>query len=370
MGRAPRSSVGHQLRPQLDDAITVLEASYRRNPDDGIRRALGRMEHCRRLSEHRNRLLNMARDLEHEIERELDLLVTDLHASDVLSELLEEPDELPSRPTLGSKPSMGATAASADRGETELHAYGLGTFRVMFGDSFVESWESRRGESILKLLLTRQGGPIHRDELMASLWPEASFDKARNRLNVAIHGLRRSLVTQHSEPVIVHDNGSYRLSPQIGLWFDAAEFEGRVERGRRHERRGDADAAMSEYGKAAALYSGDLFPDDRDSEWAAGARRRLRLHYLEILDALGTRALELGDLDVCVQWSLALLDLEPWHEGAHARLMRCHARRGQPHLAIRQFVDYARVLRSELGAMPTRRTIELYEQIKQGVLLA
>jgi DNA-binding SARP family transcriptional activator len=68
-----------------------------------------------------------------------------------------------------------------------------------------------------------------------------------------------------------------------------------------------------------------------------------------------------------MQWSEALLEVEPWHEDAHARLMRAHARRGQPHLAIRQFVECARVLRCDLEAMPNRATVDLYDQIKRGV---
>jgi DNA-binding SARP family transcriptional activator len=46
--------------------------------------------------------------------------------------------------------------------------------------------------------------------------------------------------------------------------------------------------------------------------------------------------------------------------------MRVHARRGQSYLAIRQFVECARLLRSELDTTPGRELIEIYEEIRRG----
>jgi len=170
-----------------------------------------------------------------------------------------------------------------------------------------------------------------------------------------------------SSDLIVFHDGSYGISRDIDVWFDASEFEDRSARGRRHRHAGHVAAAMSEYRRAVALYAGDLFAADRSSDWADSRRRRLRALHREMLDELGDHALHVGDLLACLQWSEILLDVEPWHEGAHGRLMRVHARRGQPHLAIRQFVDCVRVLRAELETMPSRPMVDLYERITRGV---
>jgi DNA-binding SARP family transcriptional activator len=208
---------------------------------------------------------------------------------------------------------------------------------------------------------------VHREELMECLWPGAPYARARNRLNVSIHGLRRSLRARAVRDLVVFDKESYCLNADIPIWFDVDEFEERTRRGRRHHDAGHTEAAMSEFRRAVALYAGDLFEDDKDCDWAESTRRRLRAYRRELLDALADEALRTGDLRACLQWSEMLLDAEPWHENAHARLMRVHARRGQSQLAIRQFVECTRVLRAEVEAMPSRPIIDLYEQIKRGV---
>jgi DNA-binding SARP family transcriptional activator len=252
-------------------------------------------------------------------------------------------------------------------GTRQIAAYGFGAFDVLIESAPVTAWASRRGQAVLEVLLLHHDRPVHREELMAALWPGIPYQRARNRLNVAVHGLRSSMRKLTSLDLIVFRDGSYGISREVDVWFDATEFEDRNGRGRRHRYAGYLAAAMSEFRRAVALYTGDLFEADRSSDWADSRRRRLRALHREMLDELGEQALHIGDLLACLQWSETLLEVEPWHEGAHARLMRVHARRGQPHLAIRQFVDCVRVLRVELEAMPSRPVVELYEQIKRGV---
>jgi len=258
-------------------------------------------------------------------------------------------------------------AVETPPGRRQIAAYGFGRFEVLIEGTPVATWASRRGQAVLAVLLVHHDRPVHREELMAALWPGTAYQRARNRLNVAVHGLRSSLRRLTSHDLIVFEDGSYCISGEVDVWFDATEFEDRNGRGRRHRRAGYVAAAMSEFRRAVALYTGDLFATDRSSDWADSRRRRLRTLHREMVDELGEQALYVGDLLACLQWSETLLEVEPWHEGAHARIMRVHARRGQPHLAIRQFVDCIRVLRAELEAMPSRPVVELYEQITRGV---
>ena len=65
---------------------------------------------------------------------------------------------------------------------------------------------------------------------MAVFWPESSPEASRNSLNVAIHGLRRTLRTITDMPVVVYAGGAYRINcDDLRLWLDVDEFDSRVE---------------------------------------------------------------------------------------------------------------------------------------------
>lgn len=364
-----RRMLRHIRTRRFDRVVELLGDVHAAASDDRVGAAVDAARRCQGLAVDLQGLRATAADVAGEIECEV---------ADILGHLdLTGLEPVPAAQrwwqrlrTLTRAPphAGGDDDADVDRQATTRHlaAYGLGHFEVLVGGVPVTGWKSLRGQAVLKVLLVRQGRAVHREELMESLWPGAPYARARNRLNVSIHGLRRSLEAQAAQDLIMFDNDSYRLNADVGVWFDVHEFEERTGRGRRHYDAGYTAAAMSEFRRAVALYTGDLFEDDRDSDWADGTRRRLRAHHRELLDVLGDEALLAGDLRACLHWSERLLDAEPWHEGAHARLMRVHARRGQAQLAIRQFVECARVLRAEVEAMPGRPLIDLYEQIRSG----
>jgi DNA-binding SARP family transcriptional activator len=45
--------------------------------------------------------------------------------------------------------------------------------------------------------------------------------------------------------------------------------------------------------------------------------------------------------------------------------MRCYARQGQQHLALRQYLDCAAALQDALDTQPEPRTVDLYERIRR-----
>jgi DNA-binding SARP family transcriptional activator len=347
----------------------LLQQMYASSGNDDLGAAVDAAHTCERLAAEAHRLRCTLADLDRQLDREIRTIVADL---DLESTAAQTPlrrwwNRVRGTPSPDADLDTGDGVDDDLRQHHRLAAYGLGAFEVLVDGTPVPKWVSRRGESVLKLLLIRGGDDVHREALMASLWPETPYAQARNRLNVAIHGLRRSL-----EPcaagvrIIVFRGDSYGFADDVERWFDVDEFQDHVRRGRRHHRSGYTEAAMSEFRRAVALYAGDLFTDDRTSDWADSTRRRLRRRYVEILDELSDRALVTGDLRACLHWSERLLDAEPWHESAHARLMRVHARRGQSYLAMRQFVECARLLRSELDTAPGSDLIELYEEIRRG----
>jgi DNA-binding SARP family transcriptional activator len=141
---------------------------------------------------------------------------------------------------------------------------------------------------------------------------------AGNSLNVAVHGLRRAFRASAEVPVVVLEDGAYRLGPRLRLWLDVDEFERPGGRGRRVR-------------AGAPLYQGDPLADDPYEEWPVTAREHLLLAYLDVLDRLGSLAFD----------------------------------QGQPHLALRQYQACADALDRELGVDPDPATVALAQRIRR-----
>jgi DNA-binding SARP family transcriptional activator len=270
---------------------------------------------------------------------------------------------------------MGKTAAPAvpwslpveDRAPAGhlLSVHLLGQFQVRLDDVAVDDWPSGRGRSLFKYLVTHRDPWPRRERLMEAFWPEAAPAAARNSLNVAVHGLRRAFRAGTEVPVVVLQDGAYRLGPELRLWLDVDEFERQVARGRRLDGAGDPAGAAAEYERALALYQGDFLADDPYEEWPVTTREHLLLAYLDVLDRLGGLAFDRRQYGASVALCRLLVERDPCREDGHRRLMRCFVRQGQPHLALRQYRACAAALDRELGVDPDPATVALAQRIRR-----
>jgi tetratricopeptide (TPR) repeat protein len=104
--------------------------------------------------------------------------------------------------------------------------------------------------------------------------------------------------------------------------------------------------------RAAALYTGELLPEDRYASWADEPRERLRLLAVQTFKAAS-------------QWE-QVLDIDPVDEAAHRGLMERALASGDPLGAIRQFERLRQRLRIDLGLGPDEASVALYERALQS----
>jgi len=259
-------------------------------------------------------------------------------------------------------PSLAAHGDAAPSMEVFL----LSPFRVSAGERRIDDWPPGRGPSIFKYLVLHRSQPVARDVLMDVFWPGAPADAARNRLNVALYGLRRALAP--AEPgfdFVRHRQGRYGLHPGLRLWVDAEAFVAHVQRAQVAEQCGDAATAIAEYRVAQALHHQPLLKDDRYEDWLIPHRLGLQTQYLRVLEKLRTFAFEQGDLEGCITVTQRMLELDRCDEDAHRVLMRCYGRLGHAHLALRQFHFCVDALARELNLIPSPQTVALFQQIRQ-----
>lgn len=268
-------------------------------------------------------------------------------------------------PAKNEEPSAGDSTAPliGPPGCHTLKVRLLGRFEVAIDDHPVCAWDGARGLTIFKYLLTHRGRPCPRDVLMDLFWPDVSPHQARNRFHVALSSLRRSLRAVGDMPIVEFREGAYGLNPELELQVDVDDFSRLVETGERAQGDGDTDAAIACYGQAVTLYRGDLLAESPYDDWALLPRETLRVTYLDVLDRLAALHLAKESLGPCIAVAQLILQQDPCREDAHRLLMRCYAKQGRVHEALRQFEFCARALATTLGSAPSRTTVELHRSI-------
>ena len=203
----------------------------------------------------------------------------------------------------------------------------------------VNSWRSRRAADLVKLLALEPNHRLHREQVMAALWPDLAPDAAAGNLRKAVHFARRAL---GSEGAIRVMGAVLELWPDADLDVDLDRFQREAS-----EALSSGDAAAC--ARAAATYSGDLLPADRYEAWAEEPHERTRARYVALLKAAR-------------QWE-RVLELDETDEDAHRALMQAHFEAGNRREAIRQFERLRDALREHIGVGPDAKTVAVYEKV-------
>ncbi|HTV11006.1 MAG TPA: BTAD domain-containing putative transcriptional regulator [Acidimicrobiales bacterium] len=208
---------------------------------------------------------------------------------------------------------------------------------------------SGQGVLLLKYLAVCPA-PVHAEQAIDMLWPEASSTTGRHRLRTVLNRLR----TVAGE-VVVRDGDTLSISRAVRV--DLHDFLREAERARATARTDLAMAAAIARG-AMAGYRGEVLPEDRYADWAEMPRLHAQSVMLELLDLCANEAERRGDLDSLRRTLEKAIDLAPYDDtryikGAAALLQQ--GRRGEA-LSI---VNRARSALAQLGLEPPRSLLEL-----------
>jgi DNA-binding SARP family transcriptional activator len=205
----------------------------------------------------------------------------------------------------------------------------LGSFDVHVDGEPVPpaAWTHGRARDLVKLLALAPGHRLPRDRVLEELWPQLAVDAAVANLHKAAHHGRRALGDQDA---VVVRGGLVLLAPSARVETDVERFE-----------------ASSD----AALYTGELLPDDRYAAWAEARRSSLRTLHLNLLRAAG-------------RWE-EVAEEEPADERAQRAVMRARFAAGDRPGALRAFERLSAAL-DELGLRPGVETLALNARIAGG----
>lgn len=191
----------------------------------------------------------------------------------------------------------------------------------------------RRAAALLAYLALE--GPTPRSRLAGTLWPESPEPTARGNLRQLLLRLRRAI---GFEPVVGGDVLS--LAPQIL-----------------------ASNSSTSSGSGRPL-DGLYFADAESlNEWIDRARDALIDQRRRQLFEVHEEREAAGDLAAAIDAARKAVDLDPYSEEAHRRLMRSHALRGDRAAALAAYEACRLLLQQAFGADPSEQTRELAREL-------
>ncbi|MFH5832954.1 AAA family ATPase [Halalkalibaculum sp. DA384] len=245
----------------------------------------------------------------------------------------------------------------------EMHLFGR--FEVIIDGQALNETEikGRKARTLLRLIAHQRNFQMAREHATDLLWPDLDQNAANAQLYKAIHHIRKAF-TKHNDDAddwINITDDFIKIDPPGGVVTDGRLFE-------QAARTGIKERDLSELEHAASIYSGEFLPMDRYAEWASLPREHYRQLYLDVLTALAGQYEKRGELSEAAEMLRLALEKEPTLETAHRGLMRVFAKKGQETRAFHQYEVCRERLGNELGMDPSKETIELLDNIREGQL--
>ncbi|MDX1931440.1 MAG: BTAD domain-containing putative transcriptional regulator [Capsulimonadales bacterium] len=233
----------------------------------------------------------------------------------------------------------------------------FGGLRLWHTGNLIERFSTRKTAGVLAYLASHRGKAISRDTLADVFWPDTDPESARNSLRVALNALRKLLATENSADILQTDRLTVRLDP-AAFSTDLADFETTL---REEARAGTLAEKIDLAARAHSLYRGP-FLDGWYEEWVDSEQNRLAEGHRNVLHRLTSYLLEARDYERALDFASQAVHSDPLREESHRLVIRLHMAMGNPTAAMQQYRELERILRKELGAVPSGATRDLLRQ--------
>jgi DNA-binding SARP family transcriptional activator len=242
----------------------------------------------------------------------------------------------------------------------------FGHFSVLQNDRELKCFPSAKARELFCYLLLHRDRFHCREVLASLLWSDCSESQSRKYFRQTLWQLQQALQVFSPNVQVrgLHVEGnSLKLDADVAFWLDIADFERAFA-----PVRGIGGEAMngqqsSTLRNAVALYRGDLL-EGCFQDWCLYHRERFQSIYISMLDKLMEYSESHREYESGLSYGERLLGLDSARERTYCKLMRLHYFAGDRSGALRQFHRCNAALDKELGVKPSKRTIELHEQIR------
>jgi DNA-binding SARP family transcriptional activator len=245
-----------------------------------------------------------------------------------------------------------------------LRINGLGQFVIWQSRRRIpdQSWNRRKAGELTRFLLLKPNHSAGREEVLDGLWPDsppstamAQFHQATSTLR---HILEPDLPDKFPSRYLTVEGERVFLNLPPGTVVDFERFEQILPPAMRSMNVDDLEQALS-------LYTGELFPMDRYSDWSASRRESIEELYQRGLLALGEAYFQQKQYFESLECSRKILARDSWNEDAVLLGMQSYVNLRDFPRALRIYLDLETTLEKELHLKPRADLRALADQLRQ-----
>lgn len=223
--------------------------------------------------------------------------------------------------------------------------------------------KSRKGASLIQLLLSHRGKPVPNNRILTTLWQEDKSSNPENALKTLVSRLR-TLLNQISPELgscLVADRGAYHWELLPGMTVDLYEID-RVLAGLNEENLTLA-AQEALFAELLALYAGDLLQNSERNEWAVVEAATLHEQFLRAMYAYIELLKGKEDYNEVICVCRRVLEVDNFDDRLHIELMKALIRVNRTSEALQQYKHVVELDYRYLGVQPSKELQEFYKQI-------
>jgi len=207
---------------------------------------------------------------------------------------------------------------------------------------------------------------LSRSKLAGRLWPDKSEKASRHCLATALWRITTRLPADQN--LIAFDSTVVGLQTPGSVWVDLIAFERRAKTYMGELDRLAQPSGRARLRRALGHYRGPIMAE-RDLEWIAIERERLRSLYLDAMFALASAESAAESWPAARETAQRICAVEPLREDAQRLLMTAHVKCGARAMALDQYQTLVKILQAELGIQPMAQTQRLATEIAGHALV-
>lgn len=223
--------------------------------------------------------------------------------------------------------------------------------------------KSRKGASLIQLLISHRGKPVPNNRLLSTLWTEEKSSNPENALKTLVSRLR-ALLNQISPDLgscLVADRGAYHWECLPGMTVDLYEIDRIL--GELSGKEMTVQEKMRLYESLMNLYPGDLLQSSERNEWAVVEAASLHENYMQAvfayIEILKDQGLHKDIISVCRR----ALEVDNFHDKLHIELMTALIHMNRAGEALQQYKHVVELDYRYLGVQPSQELQEFYKHI-------
>ena len=260
-----------------------------------------------------------------------------------------------------------------------LHLSFFGSFQANIDDVPLDNFRTDSTRALLAYLAMHPGDGLHRSFLASLLWPDSSADAAAANLRQSLYRLRQALSDPSEQddsslPFVIATRQTISFNSGSPYQIDAQVFTTLLDTCAAHPHRQleSCPDCMARLQTAINVYTGDFLaglnlPNASGfNEWRTLIQERFHAQAMQTLDSLSAYYIRRRDYGQAAQALRHLLNVEPWREEDHRRLLRVLALDGQVESALVHYANLSNILFHELGEGPAPETHALAQRLRAG----